>query len=197
MSRAAYARIYPTAAFFFPLPDANMGLILILRVLKSGISLGYPADGGEEEEQDEEEGARLRDKKSESRKQGCYRGVGRRVPLGLVGKRFHPCGWLQRRKCSLSLSSHCAALPRFGGKPGENQSPKLEYKPISGGVGDVRSSRKEEKDERGRDKRDREIEREREKVRYGREGGIKPRQQTDFEGSRAFDETLIYIHSIR
>lgn len=33
---------------------------------------------------------------------------------------------------------------RFGGKPGENQSAKLEYKPISGGVGNVRSTRKEE-----------------------------------------------------
>lgn len=46
---------------------------------------------------------------------------------------------------ALLLSSRLA-LPRFGGKPGENQSPKLEYKPISGGVGDVRRSRKEEKD---------------------------------------------------
>lgn len=36
-----------------------------------------------------------------------------------------------------------AASPRFGGKPGENQSAKLEYKPISGGVGNVRSTRKE------------------------------------------------------
>jgi len=35
--------------------------------------------------------------------------------------------------------------PRFGGKPGENQSAKLEYKPISGGVGNVRSSH-EDKD---------------------------------------------------
>lgn len=73
---------------------------------------------------------------------GLLRGVGRGFPLGLVGKRFHPRGWLQRRKCSLSPLS-----PRFGGKPGENQSAKLEYKPISGGVGNVRCSR-EEKDRR-------------------------------------------------
>lgn len=45
----------------------------------------------------------------------------------------------------LSLHSRRAASPRFGGKLGENQSAKLEYKPISGGVGNVRSSR-EEKD---------------------------------------------------
>lgn len=38
-----------------------------------------------------------------------------------------------------SLHSHRAASPRFGGKPGENQSAKLEYKPISGGVGNVRA----------------------------------------------------------
>lgn len=54
-------------------------------------------------------------------------------------------------------------LPRFGGKLGENQSPKLEYKPISGGVGDVRSSRKEEKGGGGRNKRDGEIEKGRER----------------------------------
>lgn len=96
--------------------------------------------------------------------------------MGLVGKRFHPRGWLQRRKCSLSPLS-----PHFGGKPGENQSAKLEYKPISGGVGNIRSSR-EEKDRRN--EQEKEI-------------GVKPRQQTDFEGSRAFDETLIYIRSIR
>lgn len=60
---AACARIYPTVAFFFPLPNANMGLILILRVLKSGISsLGYPTDGGEDEEEEERSSA-LRDKK--------------------------------------------------------------------------------------------------------------------------------------
>lgn len=72
--------------------------------------------------------------------------MGRRVPLGLVGKRFHPRGCSEENVPSLPpLSPYRLASPRFGGKPGENQSAKLEYKPISGGVGNVRSSR-EEKD---------------------------------------------------
>lgn len=110
---------------------------------------------------------------------GLLRGVGRGFPLGLVGKRFHPRGWLQRRKCSLSPLS-----PRFGGKPGENQSAKLEYKPISGGVGNVSALVRRRIGETN----DRRRERKR---------GVKLRQQTDFEGSRAFDEILIYIRSIR
>ena len=56
---------------------------------------------------------------------------------------------------SLSLSSYCAALPRFGGKPGENQSAKLEYKPISGGVGNVRSSHEEKDREKRANERER------------------------------------------
>lgn len=98
--------------------------------------------------------------------------------MGLVGKRFHPRGWLQRRKRSLSLHSHRAASPRFGGKPGENQSAKLEYKPISDGVGNVRSSR-EEKDranervrERGERSRTKTTDRFRRKPRFRRDSNL-------------------------
>lgn len=96
----------------------------------------------EEEEKKKKKKKKLAFRIRKADRAGLLRGVGRGFPLGLVGKRFHPRGWLQRRKCSLSPLS-----PRFGGKPGENQSAKLEYKPISGGVGNVRCSR-EEKDRR-------------------------------------------------
>lgn len=105
----------------------------------------------EEEEKKKKKKLAFRIRKAD--RAGLLRGVGRGFPLGLVGKRFHPRGWLQRRKCSLSPLS-----PRFGGKPGENQSAKLEYKPISGGVGNVRCSR-EEKDRRNERQKEGEKER--------------------------------------
>lgn len=84
------------------------------------------------------------------RKGGLRRGIegvagGWNAPLGLVGKRFHPRGWLQPGKCApLQPLPSEPPLPWLvslaRGKPGENQSPKLEYKPISGGVRGLRTS---------------------------------------------------------
>ena len=69
-----------------------------------------------------------------------------------------------------------------GGKPGENQSPKLEYKPISGGVRGLRTL------VRARGKR-----RRRECTRIETSGGGRAR---DSEGSRAFEHRESNLHTL-
>lgn len=84
-------------------------------------------------------------RKGGSRREGG--GGGWNAPLGLVGKRF-PSSWavaaaLENVAPLRALTLLEPPLPwlvsRARGKPGENQSPKLEYKPISGGVRGLRT----------------------------------------------------------
>lgn len=104
------------------------------------------------------------------RKGGLRHGIegvagGWNAPLGLVGKRFHPRGWLQPgKRAPLQPLPSEPPLPWLvslaRGKPGENQSPKLEYKPISGGVRGLRTScaRREREDEYKRNETGRDSE---------------------------------------
>lgn len=122
------------ATILFPITRCKYGANFNFTCIKIRQFLGCPADGAE--------GARPC---------FCYKNAGIagvseggwNVPLGLVGKRFHPRGWMQRGKRTSyptppSLSRYLSFTSR--GKPGEeNQSLKLEYKPISGGVRGLRT----------------------------------------------------------